>query len=463
MHRGRFFITTSIHYVNAQPHIGHAYEMLAADILSRYWRKRGAEVFFLTGTDEHGLKVQQAAMKENIAPKEFADRISAQYKTAWAFLNIKYDNFIRTTDPSHEKFVQGFVQKLHDLGEIYKDKYEGIYCIGCEEYKIAEDLEPGQICPIHKKKCEKVSENIYFFKLSKYQDQLMEAIQSKKLIIEPEARRNEIFQFLSKEPLQDLAISRSKVDWGVPVPWDKTQTIYVWVDALLNYLSGSRGIWPASLQLIGKDIFRFHAIIWPAMLLAGGYELPEKIFIHGFLTVNGQKMSKTVGNVIDPTELAKVYGVDALRYFLFREVPFGSDGDFSIDRFEKRYKADLANDLGNLLQRVIVVANNHQIKWDYLVPDQKYYEIDLAMEELRFSDALSLIWAIITEANKAIDMEKPWEKGKDPEKTKKFLSGLLHTLALISGLLEPFMPETSKKMIDQLETGKAEPLFPRKN
>ena len=463
MDRGRFFITTAIDYVNAAPHIGHAYEKIAADILSRYWRKHGAEVYYLTGTDEHGLKVQQAALKENIDPKEFANSVSEQYQTAWSALNIKYDHFIQTTQPNHEKFVQEFLQKLYDLGEIYKDEYKGIYCIGCEEYKMIEELEPGQVCPLHKKKCETVSENIYFFKLSKYQEQLMEAIQSKKLVIEPESHRNEIFQFLAKEPLRDLAISRSKVDWGVPVPWDKTQTIYVWVDALLNYLSGSKGLWPASLQLIGKDIFRFHAIIWPALLLAGGYELPEKLFIHGFLTVNGQKMSKTIGNVIDPVELAKVYGVDALRYFLFREVPFGSDGDFSIDRFEKRYRADLANDLGNLLQRVIVLSNKYQIKWDSQgVPKTKYHEIDKAIEELRFSDALTLIWAIVNEANRAIDMEKPWQTPTDEEKTKNFLMGLLHTLALISGLIEPFMPETSQKMIDQLESGKAEPLFPRK-
>lgn len=462
METGRFFITTAIDYVSASPHIGHAYEKLAADVLCRYWRKRGAEVFFLTGTDEHGLKVEQAAQKAEVRPIEFANRISLQYQEAWSALGIQYDNFIRTTEPSHEKFVQEFLQKIYDLGEIYPDKYEGLYCIGCEEYKTKEDLEPGEICPLHKKKCEMVSENIYFFKLSKYQNQLIEAIQSKKLLIEPEARRNEIFKFLSKEPLRDLAISRSKVSWGVPLPWDKSQTIYVWVDALLNYLTGSRGLWPPSLQLIGKDIFRFHAIIWPALLLAGGYELPEKLFIHGFLTVNGQKMSKTIGNVIDPVELSKVYGVDALRYFLFREIPFGSDGDFSIDRFEKRYKADLANDLGNLLQRVLVLAQKYEIKWDYQVPSEKYHAIDRAMEELRFSDALTLIWAIVTEANQAIDREKPWQEKDDAEKTKKFIAGLLSMLALVAGLLEPFMPETYKKIIDQLETGQPQPLFPRK-
>lgn len=463
MYTGRFFITTPIYYINEAPHIGHAYTTIAADILSRYWKKRGAEVFFLTGTDEHGLKVFQAAEKKRMKPKAFADEMALKYQAAWSFLNIKYDNFIRTTEPTHEKFVQDFLQKLYDNGEIYQDKYSGLYCVGCEEYKTREDLKPGNICPIHKTKCEEVFEEIYFFKLSKYQNQLMKLIQSKQLVICPEKRKNEVFQFLAKEPLRDLAISRTKVSWGIPVPWDKSQTIYVWFDALLNYISGSRGLWPPSTQLMAKDIFRFHAIIWPALLLASGYEIPEKLFIHGYFTINGEKMSKTVGNVIDPIEIAKVYGVDALRYFIFREVPFGEDGDFSIDRFEMRYKADLANDLGNLVQRVIAMAERYKIDWGYLMSDRKYFNINESIENLNFSDALGSIWKLITEANQQIDMEKPWELAKENSpKLKLLISSLLQFLADLSNLLEPFMPDTSREIINQLKTKNYQPLFPRK-
>ena len=463
MHYGRFLVTTPIYYVNDSPHIGHAYSTIAADILARYWKGQESEVFFLTGTDEHGMKITQAAAKAGVTPKEFVDQISDKYKAAWQALNINYSNFIRTTDPEHEKFVQDFVQKLYDNGDIYPDKYEGLYCVGCEEYKKEEDLEPGNICPLHKKVCETVEEDIYFFKLSKYQNQILEAIQSGKFAIEPESRRNEIFKFLAKEPLRDLALSRNKVEWGVPLPWDTSQTIYVWIDALLNYLSGTKGFWPPQLQIIGKDIFRFHAIIWPAMLLATGYELPEKLFIHGYFTINGQKMSKSLGNAIDPVEISKVYGEDALRYFLMREVPFGSDGDFSLDRFDQRYRADLANDLGNLLQRVIVMAKNAQINWKYAPSIRKYPDFDKAMEELKFHEALALVWKMISEQNVLIDTEKPWELAKtDPARNEKLLSGMLDVLVDVAGLIEPFMPKTTIKMVEQLQSGQPEPLFPRK-
>jgi methionyl-tRNA synthetase len=463
MHYGRFFVTTPIYYANDDPHIGHSYSTIAADVLTRFWKARGAETHFLTGVDEHGMKIEQAAAKAGCTPKEFVNKIAAGYQKAWWALNINYTNFIRTTDKDHEKFVQDFVQKLYDNGDIYPDKYEGLYCVGCEEYKKDEDLEKGNICPLHKKECELIKEDIYFFKLSKYQNQVIEAIQSGKFSIEPENRRNEIFKFLAKEPLRDLAISRSKVEWGVPLPWDESQTIYVWVDALLNYLSGSQGFWPPNMQIIAKDIFRFHAIIWPALLIATGYELPEKLFIHGYFTINGQKMSKTLGNVVDPVEISRIYGADALRYFLMREVPFGSDGDFSLDRFDQRYRADLANDLGNLLQRTIVMAKNYEVRWLYEPPTKKYAEIDAAIEELKFSEALNLIWKIISEANVRIDAEKPWDLVKtDPDKTAKILSNLLDTMSDIAGLIEPFMPETSCKMVEQLKTGKQVPLFPRK-
>ncbi len=462
MSEDKFFITTPIYYVNDAPHIGHAYTTIAADILTRYWKSRGAKVFFLTGTDEHGMKIAQAAQKSNITPQSFVDQMSQKYQNAWKVLNINYDKFIRTTDPAHEKLVQNFLQKIYDNGEIYKDKYRGLYCIGCEEYKNEKELEKGKICSLHQKECDLVEEDIYFFKLSKYQNQIIEAIQGKKIQIEPESRRNEIFQFLAKEPLKDLAITRSKVPWGITVPWDKHQTIYVWVDALLNYLSGGQGHWPPQLQLIAKDIFRFHAIIWPAMLMAAGLELPEKLFIHGYFTINGQKMSKTVGNVIDPVEIAKVYGVDPLRYFLFREVPFGQDGDFSLARFDERYRADLANDLGNLLQRTLMMAQKYKLTWTYQPSAKKYPEIDKAIEELRFHEALNLIWQIINKANRQIDQEKPWQLAEtDKPRLVKLIAEILNTLNDVSRLIGPFMPETAEKMIVQLKTNRVQPLFPR--
>lgn len=463
MDYGQFFITTAIDYVNSVPHIGHAYEKIAADVVARYWRARGAKVFFLTGTDEHGAKVAEAARHQNLSPKIFTDQVVQKYKNTWRALNLSYDYFIRTTEPAHEKFVQEFIQKIYNNGEIYKDKYAGLYCVGCEEYKNKSELEDGKICSIHHKECQLIEEEIYFFRLSKYQNQLIEAIQGRKILIEPEKRRNEIFQFLTKEPLRDLAISRSKVEWGIPVPWDKGQTIYVWVDALLNYISGGHGFWPAQLQIVGKDIFRFHAIIWPALLLAAGLELPEQLFIHGFLTVNGQKISKTLGNVIDPVEIAQVYGADPLRYFLFREVPFGEDGDFSLARFDERYRADLANDLGNLLQRVLMMAQKYKLTWTYRPSMKKYPKIDQAMENLNFAQALNLIWVIINNANKMIDTEKPWELAKNsPEKLVKLITELLNILNDVSRLIAPFMPETSEKMIIQLKTNRIQPLFPRR-
>lgn len=456
-----FYVTTAIDYVTDPPHIGHAYEKLAADILSRYWRSRGMEVFFLTGTDEHGLKIAQAALKSGLPPKKFVDEMSIKYQAAWSALEIKYDNFIRTTDPEHEKYVQAFVQKLYDIGDIYKDRYQGLYCVGCEEYKVANELLDKELCPIHKTKCQAVYEEVYFFRLSKYQNLIIQIINADKIKIEPQAKKKEILQFLTSQKLQDLAISRSKVDWGIPVPWDRNQTIYVWVDALLNYITGARGIWPPYLHLIGKDIFRFHCVIWPALLLAAGIELPRKIFIHGFLTVGGEKLSKTRGNTINPLEITKIFGVDPLRYFLFREVPFGQDGNFSIQRFEERYKSDLANDLGNLVQRTISMANKYQIKWQYKITDKQFHEVDRAIENLEFHKALEWIWQMITEANKKIDNEKPWAIAqKNPQKLNEVICQLLDDISYIAKLIDPFLPETSWSIIEQLKSRKPYVLFP---
>ena len=458
-----FFITTAIYYLNDPPHLGHAYEIIAADILARYWRHKDRDVFFLSGVDEHGQKVALAAAKQNLAPQEFVDQMALKYQATWSALGIQYDNFIRTTDQKHQKYVQDFLTRLFELGYIYQDRYQGLYCVGCEEYKVSQELQTGNICPIHQTKCQSVYEDVYFFRLSNFQIQILDIIQNEKIKIQPAERRNEILSFLKNEPLKDLAISRSNVKWGIQVPWDKKQTIYVWVDALLNYITGSRGNWPPTLQIIGKDIYRFHAIIWPAMLLAAGLELPQKIFIHGFLTINGEKLSKSRGNIIDPLEIVKIYGVDPLRYFLFREIPFGQDGDFSLDRFEKRYHDDLGNDLGNLVQRVISMANLYQIPWQYRTIVKSFRQIDLAIENLQFESALNFIWQIITEANQSIALEKPWElKEKNPQRLNEVITQMLEALSQIAYQIEPFLPETSWSIVDQLKSRKPYLLFPRK-
>lgn len=458
-----FFITTAIYYLNEPPHLGHAYEMLAADITARYFRRLGRDVFFLTGSDEHGQKVALAAKKQQLSPGEFVDQMALRYQATWSALGIQYDNFIRTTAPDHQKYVQDFLNRLFELGYIYQDRYQGLYCVGCEEYKLQKELLEGDICPLHHAKCQSVYENVYFFRLSQFEKQILDIIQSEKIKIDPPERKNEILGFLKNEPLKDLAISRTNVSWGIPVPWDKSQTIYVWVDALLNYLTGGQGHWPPSLQIIGKDIYRFHTIIWPAMLLALGLELPQKIFIHGFLTIDGEKLSKSRGNIIDPLEIVKIYGVDPLRYFLFREIPFGEDGDFSLDRFEKRYHDDLANDLGNLVQRVIIMANKYQVSWQYRTIIKSFKQIDLAIERLNFDAALNFIWQMITEANQKIALEKPWElKDKNPQKLNEVIVQMMNTLSQIAYQIEPFLPETAWSIVDQLKSRKPYQLFPRK-
>jgi len=461
----KFYITTPIYYVNAKPHIGHAYTTITADVLARYHGIRGEDVYFLTGTDEHGAKIQQIADKAGKKPKEFVDEISAAFSTAWDILNISNDNFIRTTDPAHEEAVKAVAQELFDKKFIYKGKYEALYCVGCEQYKTRAELVDGK-CPDHKCEPEIRSEEAYLFRMSEFQNELLKRIKSDKFKISPETRKNEMISFYEKEGLKDVAISRKKenVPWGIELPFDKNHTLYVWIDAFLNYLTGLgwpknkenyKKFWPADIQLMSKDILRVHATIWPAMLLAMGEKLPKQIFVHGYFTIDGQKMSKSLGNVVDPVELAQKYGVDEVRYFLSREVPLGEDGDFSFVRLEGRYNADLANGLGNLVARVLTMCEKY---FDSKIPEKtagsvertwQSYEIN--MEELKPHLALKDVWDLIAFCDQFINTEAPWQLAKiDKERLAKVIYTLLETIRHIAWLIAPFMPMTSDKIFEQL-------------
>ncbi|MBL7155338.1 MAG: methionine--tRNA ligase [Candidatus Portnoybacteria bacterium] len=471
----KFYITTPIYYTNQPPHIGTAYTTVAADILARYHRKLGEDVFFLTGTDEHGENIAQAAEKTGKSPQEFVDEIAELFKKAWKKLNISYDDFIRTTEERHKKGVEKSMLKLKQSGKVYQDDYKALYCSGCEDFIFKKDLVDGK-CPYHKEEPKLISEKNYFFKLSDFLPQVKELIEKDKIIIKPKERKKEVLSLL-KQDLGNLSISRQKVKWGIPLPFDKKQTVYVWVDALLNYLTAIgyennpkqfKRLWPADLHLIAKDIVKFHAIFFPALLLAAGLKPPRKIFIHGFFTVNGQKMSKTLGNVIDPIYLVDEYGTDALRYFLLREISFGQDGDFSIKRFKERYNADLANGLGNLVSRVLTLSE--KIKpaksadgqlTKKIKSSQKNYQ--KAMEEIKFHEALESVWQLISFCDEYIEKNKPWQLIKNqPEKFKQIISELLIALKEIASLLEPFMPATSEKILKQIKQNKkTAALFPR--
>jgi len=462
----KIYITTPIYYCNDLPHLGSAYTTIAADILARYYRQQGKKVFFLTGTDEHGSKIAQAAEAKGKEPKEFCNEVVAGFKKAWNKINISNDNFIRTTDPFHEKVVQKVLQELFGKQFIYKGEYKGLYCVGCEQFLTETDLIDGK-CPDHQKEPQVLKEEAYFFKLSFFQKELLDKIRKDEFEIKPEQRKREMLSFLEKEQLKDVAISRKKVKWGIKLPFDEKHTCYVWVDAFLNYLTGLgwKGkklpdFWPPEIQLMAKDILRVHATIWPGLLLALKIPLPRKLFVHGFFTANGKKMSKSLGNVIHPIEMAEKYGPDALRYFLFREISFGSDGDVSEERLRERYNSDLASGLGNFLSRVLTLAEK---KEQELNPEvQKEIEkakknFKSSMQDLKLNEALNSIWELISFCDKYIDREKPW-KNKNP----KVISSLLIALSEIAEMIKPFLPETSEKMLKQLkEVKKGEPLFPR--
>ena len=442
----KFYVTTAIDYVNADPHIGHAYQKIIADALARWHKLKAKKVFFLTGTDEHGQKIANSAEEAGKTPKEFVDKISKKFEEAWKILNIDYDRFIRTTDKDHEKLVRDFVKKIKK--DIYKGKYEGLYCIGCERFYTEKDLVNGE-CHFHPgKKLEILKEETYYFKLSKYQDKLLKLYDKKDFVL-PRERKREIINRV-KEGLQDLSITRTNFRWGVAFPLDKKHVVYVWFDALLNYLTGagkSQEFWPADIHILGKDNGWFHAVIWPAMLLAAGYKLPRTIFIHGFLTFNAQKISKSLGNSISPNFLVEKYGVDSIRYFICRNFVFGEDGDFSEKVLVERHNNELANKLGNLVSRVTGLAEKVGIEktQNKLLKKLKLNEIEKHIENYGFDKALNEIFAFIDVCNEYVQNKKPWET-----KDKKLLYELIDSIKVIAILLWPFIPGTSEKIAKNL-------------
>ena len=474
MSQNKFYITTPIYYVNDVPHIGHAYTTIAADVVARYKRLEGYEVFFLTGTDEHGQKVQQAAIDLGVSPQEHVDKLHQRFKELWVRLNISNSDFIRTTEERHKKLVCDILQDLHSRDEIYRDSYEGWYCTPCERFWTEKDLAEGN-CPECRRKVEKIKEHNYFFRMGKYQQWLIDRINSDPHFILPASRRNEVLGFLDK-PLEDLCISRpkSRLAWGIPLPFDEEYVTYVWFDALINYISihGSlddikaSGFWPADHNMVGKDILTTHAVYWSTMLKAIGLEPPKNIFAHGWWTVNGQKMSKSLFNVVEPNNLIDQFGVDVIRYFLLREVPFGLDGDFSHKALIVRLNSDLANNFGNLLNRTISMMKKY---FDGVIPipgstsgedsdltnksKEVIGDVRKLYDELAYNKILQKIWELVDTTNQYIDKAGPWnlvktDEGK--ERLKTVMYNAAESLRVLGVLLHPFMPESTTSLMKQL-------------
>ena len=466
-----FYITTPIYYVNDIPHIGHAYTTIACDVISRYKRMKGYDVYFLTGTDEHGQKIQTAAESKGITPQQLVDEIHLNFKNLWKVLNISNDDFIRTTEDRHMKVVQAIFKKLMDQGDIYKGTYSGYYCVPCETYVPENAMGENKTCPDCGRPLTIMEEESYFFKASKYVPELIKFYEEHVKAVMPKIRYNEIMSFL-KSGVKDQSVSRTSLKWGIPVPGDEKHVIYVWFDALINYMAAVGYLddkekfahyWPHVRHMVGKDIIRFHCVIWPLMLIALGINLPVEVIAHGWWTYNGEKMSKSKGNVIDPFKMAKEYGLDPFRYFLLREVPFGNDGDFSELALIGRINSDLANDLGNLLNRTLQMIQNYR---GGIVPECVNAEselssmafnvlerVDEAMNNFAFDDALKIIWEFISRANKFIDETAPWKLAKDETQAERLnfvLLNLYEALRFSALLIAPAMPDTAKKIRAQL-------------
>lgn len=472
----KYYITTPIYYPSANFHIGHCYTTIIADSIARYQRLKGKDVFFLTGTDEHGQKIENKAKEKGVTPKEYVDEIVDNAKDLWKSLGISYDKFIRTTDEYHEKAVQKIFDKLYEQGDIYLDKYKGLYCTPCESFWTETQLVDGK-CPDCGREVSLVEEESYFFRLSKYQKRIEELYKTNPEFIKPESRKNEMINNFLKPGLEDLCVSRTTFSWGIPVSFNPKHVIYVWIDALTNYITALgylsdddslfKKYWPADLHLVGKEIVRFHAIIWPALLMALDLPLPKQVFGHGWLKIDGGKISKSLGNYKDPREYIDKYGVDAVRYYALREVSFGSDGNFSEEALIARTNADLANTLGNLLNRTIAMTNKY---FDGVISNSKVNEeidtelinkasnlklvVDKNMEKLYISDALEEIFNFLRECNKYIDDTTPWVLAKEEklERLQTVLYNLLESIRISSVLLTPFMPTTTEKIFKQLNT-----------
>jgi methionyl-tRNA synthetase len=463
-----YYVTTPIYYVNAEPHLGHAYSMIAADIFARHMRQRGEEVFFQTGTDEHGEPTVRAAEEQGITPQELADRNAPRFRELLPLINASADFFIRTTDPQHGAKVQEIIQRVHDNGHVYEGTYEGWYCPRCADFKTESEIAEGNTCPIHGIPLEREKEENWFFALSSFEEKLLELYERQPDFVVPDFRRNEAVSFI-KGGLQDVSLSRPKLGWGVPLPWDPEQVMYVWWDALLNYITGpsyaregedlSEKFWPADLQVMAKDILKFHAIYWPALLMAAGYELPKRLVIHGFLLMEGQKMSKSLGNVLDPFEVIERLGADPLRFYCFREISFGQDGSVSAAGFETRYETELANEYGNLASRTLSMIDRYR---DGVVPEA---EADPALgktfdglvprfceliDATELTQALEQVWERVRRLNQYVEETRPWDLAKD-EGERARLDQVLYSLAeglrVTTLLLYPFMPETAGRLL----------------